>query len=56
MEATGVKYRAPVGVMYQVLFSSGSCIMGLAAYFVRDWKSLQLIVGIPMFIPLFLYW
>jgi len=42
--------------MYQVLFSSGSCIMGLAAYFVRDWKSLQLIVGIPMFIPLFLYW
>jgi len=56
VEATGKKFRVPIGVMYQVLFSTGSCFMGLLAYLVRDWKTLQLIAGIPMFIPLFLYW
>ena len=56
MEAVGKKYRTEVGSLYSVVFSLGSVIFGLIAYFVREWRTLQLIIGIPMFIPVLLYW
>ena len=56
MEATGNKYRVIIGVLYQNMFSVGSGFLGLAAYYVRDWRTVQLIAGVPMFIPLILHW
>ena len=56
MEATGNKYRVIIGVMYQNMFSVGCGFLGLAAYYVRDWRTLQLIAGVSMFIPLILHW
>ena len=56
MEATGKKHRVFVGVLYQAAYGLGSCVMGLAAYFERDWRTLQLIVGVPMFLPMILFW
>jgi len=56
VEATGLKYRTMVGCMYNGFFSVGCVIVGIAGYFIRDWRTLQLVISIPMFIPLVLYW
>lgn len=56
VEATGLKYRTMVGCMYNAFFSVGCVIVGLVGYFIRDWRTLQLAISIPMFIPLVLYW
>ena len=45
------KYRVIIGVMYAHMSSVGCGFLGLAAYYVRDWRTLQLIDGVPMFIP-----
>lgn len=56
VEAVGKKYRVVVGFVYQLLFTFGSVVLGLVAYYVRDWKKLQLIISVPMFGLCTLYW
>ena len=56
VEAVGQKYRAKVGFFYNFMTSVGSVCLGVVAYFVRDWKSLQLIISVPMFLLLSVYW
>lgn len=54
VEAVGQKYRTMCGFIYQILTAIGSIILGIVAYYVRDWKNLQLIIGAPMFLLLFI--
>ena len=56
VEAVGGKYRVIVGFMFQMLFTVGSAVLGLIAYFVRDWRILHLIIGIPIFTFVALFW
>lgn len=56
VEAVGKKYRIAVGFIYQMIFTVGSALLGLVAYYVREWKTLQLIVSVPMFAFVGLYW
>jgi hypothetical protein len=50
------KYRVAVGFMFQVLFTTGAAVLGIIAYFVRDWRKLHLIMGVPIFTFVSLYW
>ena len=54
IEAVGKKYRVVCGFIYQIITSIGSISLGFVAYYVRDWRSLQLIIGAPMFLLLFI--
>ncbi|EFX66627.1 hypothetical protein DAPPUDRAFT_64502 [Daphnia pulex] len=56
VEAVGGKYRVAVGFMFQVLFTTGAAVLGIIAYFVRDWRKLHLIMGVPIFTFVSLYW
>ncbi|EFX66628.1 hypothetical protein DAPPUDRAFT_302495 [Daphnia pulex] len=56
VEAVGESYRVVVGFMFQLLFTAGSAVLGIIAYFVRDWRKLHLIIGVPIFTFVSLYW
>uniref|UniRef100_A0A3B4WYL0 Solute carrier family 22 member 2 n=1 Tax=Seriola lalandi dorsalis TaxID=1841481 RepID=A0A3B4WYL0_SERLL len=40
-EIVGVEYRRTVGVLYQMFFSVGILLLPLLAYFITDWRWLQ---------------
>uniref|UniRef100_A0A3B4F7R6 Solute carrier family 22 member 3 n=1 Tax=Pundamilia nyererei TaxID=303518 RepID=A0A3B4F7R6_9CICH len=54
-EIVGVKYRRTVGILYQMFFSVGLLILPLLAYFITDWRWLQVTFTVPyvlfVFIP-----
>ena len=56
MEAVGQDYRLLCGLIYNLITSIGSILLGVTAYYVRDWRTLQLIIGLPMFSLLILHW
>ncbi|KAI4800598.1 hypothetical protein KUCAC02_009592 [Chaenocephalus aceratus] len=55
-ELVGVEYRRTVGVLYQMFFSVGILILPLLAYFISDWRWLQVAITAPYFIFLSYYW
>jgi len=56
VEAVGQDYRLLCGLIYNLITSIGSILLGVTAYYVRDWRTLQLIIGLPMFSLLILHW
>jgi len=56
IEAASMEHRVLIGGLYQAIFAVGSGLLGLTAYFVRDWRMLQLAVGIPMIIMAVVTW
>ncbi|XP_051732045.1 solute carrier family 22 member 2 [Ctenopharyngodon idella] len=55
-ELVGVEYRRTVGVTYQMLFSMGILILPLLAYFITNWRWLQVVFTIPYICFLTYYW
>ena len=49
VELIGKKYRIPIGFIDGIVFTLSSSLVGLVAYYIRDWRTLQLVLGIPMF-------
>ena len=56
VEAVGKNYRVTCGFIYQILFTVGAALLGLIAYFVRDWRVLQIIISAPMFVFVAYHW
>ncbi|XP_008279835.1 solute carrier family 22 member 2-like [Stegastes partitus] len=55
-EMVGVEYRRTVGILFQMFFSVGVLILPLLAYFVTDWRWLQVIITAPYIFFLVYYW
>ncbi|XP_041034075.1 solute carrier family 22 member 2-like [Carcharodon carcharias] len=55
-ELVGPEYRRTVGILYQVCYSIGMMLLSAVAYFIPDWRNLQLATTIPSFLFLTYYW
>ncbi|XP_041831247.1 solute carrier family 22 member 2-like [Melanotaenia boesemani] len=55
-EIVGVEFRRTVGVIYQMFFSVGILILPLLAYFITDWRWLQVVITVPYIIFMSYYW
>ncbi|XP_053736593.1 solute carrier family 22 member 2 [Synchiropus splendidus] len=55
-EIVGVEYRRTVGVVYQMFFSVGILLLPLLAYFITDWRWLQVVITVPYILFLSYYW
>ncbi|XP_060947851.1 solute carrier family 22 member 2-like [Limanda limanda] len=55
-ELVGVEHRRTVGVLYQMFFSVGILLLPLLAYFITDWRWLQVVITVPYIVFLSYYW
>lgn len=55
MELVGPSKRMFVGIVVEVFWAGGVMILGVIAYFVRDWNILQMSVSFPTLL-MFSYW
>uniref|UniRef100_A0A3Q1JNV8 Solute carrier family 22 member 3 n=1 Tax=Anabas testudineus TaxID=64144 RepID=A0A3Q1JNV8_ANATE len=55
-EIVGVEYRRTVGILYQIMFSFGVILLPLLAYYITDWRWLQVIFSAPYILFLSCYW
>ncbi|XP_028252362.1 solute carrier family 22 member 2-like [Parambassis ranga] len=55
-EIVGVEYRRTVGILYQMFFSIGNLILPLLAYYIVDWRWLQVVISAPYILFLSYYW
>ncbi|XP_019959274.1 solute carrier family 22 member 2-like [Paralichthys olivaceus] len=55
-EIVGVEHRRTVGVLYQMFFSVGILLLPLLAYFITDWRWLQVVITVPYILFLSYYW
>ncbi|XP_042881764.1 organic cation transporter protein-like [Penaeus japonicus] len=56
MEVVGPEARTIMGMMYQAFFSVGFMLLPGIAYFVRDWRNLELCISVPTVVLLLYYW
>jgi hypothetical protein len=56
MEFTSGRTRTIGGILYQGIYTLGVLYSGLAAYFERDWRWLQLAAGAPAVVFVAYYW
>uniref|UniRef100_A0A1B0C9J9 Major facilitator superfamily (MFS) profile domain-containing protein n=2 Tax=Lutzomyia longipalpis TaxID=7200 RepID=A0A1B0C9J9_LUTLO len=56
MEIIGVKWRELLSVIYQIPFNLGHLTLPVFAYFIRDWRYLQLALSIPSVLLISYYW
>ncbi|XP_029318681.1 solute carrier family 22 member 2-like [Cottoperca gobio] len=55
-EIVGVEYRRTVGILFQMFFSVGVLILPLLAYFIADWRWMQVVITAPYILFLSYYW
>ena len=55
MELVGNKYKTSMGLIFHAPYSIGQAILGLVAMGVRDYQIYQIVISIPVFLLLGLY-
>ena len=56
MELVGVKYQGVVGGYNQGAFAIGTCVVGLVAYLIRQWRMLHMVTSLLIIPQFFVYW
>ena len=56
VEHVGFKYSYVAGLLIDVPFAFGEVLLGVEAYFIRDWKTLQMVAYLPMLSLLIIFW
>ena len=56
MELVGPSKRMWAGVVIEYFFALGLLVLGLVAYFIRDWKYIEMAVAFPNVIYLTYWW
>lgn len=56
IEFIGAKYRTFVGIMIETPFALGEAMTGVLAYFIRDWRYLQLAITLPALLLISYKW
>lgn len=51
----GIKWRTPIGILYQIPFNLGHLLLAPIGYYLRDWKYQQLTISLPSIILLSYY-
>ena len=52
----GPKWRLHTGLMIEYFWAVGYMLVPAVAYFVRDWRNYQLVLGAPIAALLLLWW
>uniref|UniRef100_A0A3Q0QV67 Solute carrier family 22 member 3 n=2 Tax=Heroini TaxID=318529 RepID=A0A3Q0QV67_AMPCI len=55
-EIVGVEFRRTVGIIYQTFFSIAILVLPLLAYYITDWRWLQVAITAPYILFLSYYW
>ena len=55
VESVGPKFAAFIGIATNIPFAIGELILGLEAYFIRDWRTLQILVHAPVLFLILLW-
>jgi len=56
VEFMPIKHRTMVGMAINMVFAVGEALVGVAAIYVRQWRTLQLIISVPSAILFLAYW
>ncbi|XP_071997094.1 solute carrier family 22 member 2 isoform X2 [Engystomops pustulosus] len=55
-EFVGLDHRRTVGIVYQMAFTVGLLVLAGVAYFITNWRWLQLVATLPNFVFLTYFW
>ena len=56
VEFVGARYTTLIGIAIEIPFAIGEMILGLEAYLIRDWKTLQMVAYAPLLALVVLWW
>ncbi|CAG2176446.1 unnamed protein product, partial [Oppiella nova] len=56
IEFIGDKYRVLCANLQEIIYSSGTILLCIIAYNVRDWRYLQLVLSLPIILTIFYPW
>ena len=56
VEHVSSKYTMVVGIGIDIPFAMGELLLGLEAYFIRDWRTLQMVAHLPLIICSLIFW
>ena len=48
VEHVGARFTSLIGVAIEIPFAIGQGVLGMEAYFVRDWRALQILAHLPL--------